>query len=285
MLKGVVGNGIVRMSNLMGLTISSVTSMDPVITSSLADGEFTWTDSVGNATNVKAPAQAFFNTGGAGDYSIECSDWTKVTGIDFNTDNVTSLRIAHLKTVLANLTSLIIYANAGLADDISSFPMNTAMTFWATSCVALTGSVDSSTFTPPKTLIITNATELTGDIGGWTFHASQSRISIPGCTGLEGDMSLWDLSSTSLSKIDVGSVPVTYGVGGAFASVTRNSSDYDLDDCGMTSGEVDAILADCVTAGTTNSTLDLTDNAIPSATGLLSKDTLDGDGWTVEVDS
>jgi len=58
-------------------------------------------------------------------------------------------------------------------------------------------------------------------------------------------------------------------------------------DCGLTQASVDAILVALSLNGITGATIDLQGgtNATPSATGLAAKDVLEGNGWTVLINS
>lgn len=55
--------------------------------------------------------------------------------------------------------------------------------------------------------------------------------------------------------------------------------------CGLSSAEIDGILADLDTAGVSGGTAYLTGNSVPGAAGLVSKESLEGRGWTVDVDA
>jgi len=60
-----------------------------------------------------------------------------------------------------------------------------------------------------------------------------------------------------------------------------------LQDNALTQAAVDNVLAALVESGAINGTLNLSGgtNAIPSAAGLADKAILEGDGWTVTVNS
>ena len=53
----------------------------------------------------------------------------------------------------------------------------------------------------------------------------------------------------------------------------------------MNQAMVDTVLCDVAAHGTSNGTLNISGNAVPSGTGLACKDTLVSRGWTVTVDS
>lgn len=66
-----------------------------------------------------------------------------------------------------------------------------------------------------------------------------------------------------------------------------NGLDIDADDCDLTEEAVDNILVALSTNGIENGYVDLSGgtNAIPSATGLSAKTVLEGNGWSVNVNS
>ncbi len=142
-----------------------------------------------------------------------------------------------------------------------------------------------------------------------------SSLSLSGCTGITSFVTVADCpgitsqdfspcsNATSISAVNcplLTAVTLT-GLSSVTALEVRNcalAASPDFSDCvvlttldfsvnALTEAAVDAALAGLVAIGTNNGTCDLSGgtNAIPSAAGLADKATLEGDGWTVTVNS
>jgi hypothetical protein len=105
-------------------------------------------------------------------------------------------------------------------------------------------------------------------------------------TSVSGDISGWDVSGLTGNLFLFGTDLDYDSTGGALAGFTANNRVVGFYDCNLTQTQVDNVLVDLDSSGTTGGTLTLNGtNAAPSATGLTAKTNLEGKDWTVTVSS
>lgn len=238
--------------------LSAPPAASPAIVSAAADEDFWWQGPGGSFVG-KAPAVGNFV---AGDYLLRSRSWELVTGVRFDSKNMT--RLDGVRRVLTRTGAnfyLYAYANAGLVCDISD---------WG--------------FMPNLTNVRLYSTLITGDVGKLVLSANATTIYLQSCN-LYGDLSLMGTLPPTATQFYIFSTSVTYGTGGFFATATRDASSYLTYSCGWTQAMVDRQLADCVASGTFNSTLQTHGtNASPTGgAGNADYLTLLARGWTVLI--
>ena len=129
-------------------------------------------------------------------------------------------------------------------------------------------------------------TDVSGDVGSWTLPSSLARLYLDS-TDVSGDISGWTLPSL-LTNLRLNLTDCDYdSTSGCFTNTPSGIREIRMDNCTLTTNQVDNILVDCDTSGVaTNGTASITlnvagDNATPSATGLTAYTNLVANGWTV----
>lgn len=118
---------------------------------------------------------------------------------------------------------------------------------------------------------------------------------VPNISGLTS-LEFLDLDQCNISGIlDLSGFPAIYGIDvsgnqgltSVIISDAQPIDNFDADTCALTETAVDDILVVLSNNGLSTGYIDLSlgTNAIPSATGLAAKTILEGNGWTVNVNS
>ena len=295
-------DGVVR------FTYDAVVSIDPVITSTLGDTEFRWTKPNGDTFYGKAPSGT--NWTETGTYVLWCSDWSKLSQLDHSSDAgliAFDAGYRHLRP-LTSLSKLRLYST-DVSGDISGWTLPSSLGQLRLYYTDVSGDISGWTLPSSLSQLYLYYTDVSGDISGWTLPSSLSQLYLYS-TDVSGDISGWTLPS-SLDSMRLYSTDVSGDISGwtlpsSLDSMRLYSTDVDYDsssgcltntpsgileismqDCTLTTNQVDNILIDCDTSGVaTNGTASITlnvagDNATPSATGLTAYTNLLANGWTV----
>ena len=211
-------------------------------------------------------------------------------------------------TLPSSLSQLYLYYT-DVSGDISGWTLPSSLGQLSLNYTDVSGDISGWTLPSSLGQLSLNSTDVSGDISGWTLPSSLSQLYLY-YTDVSGDISGWTLPS-SLSQLYLYSTDVSGDISGwtlpsSLDSMRLYSTDVDYDsssgcltntpsgileismqDCTLTTNQVDNILIDCDTSGVaTNGTASITlnvagDNATPSATGLTAYTNLLANGWTV----
>ena len=123
-------------------TVDTTGNIDPVFTAgTLTDADFVWTKPDGSTFTGKAPASANFDS--IGEYVLRCTDWTKITGIDFYNDKISG-DMSKWGFLLPFLTGDFACSSTDVSGDVSGWDLSN-----------ITGSFSCS------------STDVSGDVSGW----------------------------------------------------------------------------------------------------------------------
>jgi hypothetical protein len=218
----------------------------------------------------------------SGSWTLACSDWSKVTVIDFNTKpvsgNISGWRLP------SSLVTLRLYSTS-VSGDISGWTLPSSLASISLFSTSVSGNISGWTLPSSLALLNLTSTSVSGDISGWTLPSSLSSLYLS-ITSVSGDISEWTLPS-SMSFLHLNTTSVDYdSTSGAFASSVKNGINIRLDGCSLTTNQVDNVLVDLDTSGATGGTLNIagtggTANAAPSVTGIASRLSLSNKTWTV----
>ncbi len=226
------------------LRFTTSSGVDLDPTMSASTATFQWISPDGSISTGTTPNPTLDQTGV---YTLKCSDWANCTTFDCRTDNLTKLdNLFLLRDALVNL-----YCFGNALTMLNASGLATVQTI-------LCYENDLTTVMLPATDTLTNI-------------------------NIRDNTSLTELDLSMVLKLE------TLGAKGCALETIELASHTALDsitvyDNGFSQAVVDKVLADVVTAGVSGGSLNMGgSNAIPSAAGLASKATLDGDGWTVTV--
>ncbi len=240
MLYKVIGGGMITPVAIAGMQFEtdSGTGLDPAFTTGAAT--FQWKSPDGSISTGATPTPTLDQIGV---YTVTCSDWSDVTELKIQWDELITLENLSFCTAL---TLLYCYGNALTALDVTLLTSLTTLNCYRNSLTVL----DVSTFTSLASL-----------------SCSQNSLSILDVAALTSLATLY-CDTNSISTLEVAALTVL--------------TTFECHDNGMDETNVDKILADLVTAGANNGTLRIDGtNAAPSGAGAASKTTLQGRGWGV----
>jgi len=288
-------SGWVLPTNLRRLRIdNSQVSGDLAYTlpASMIQFQFNNDPNIGDISGITLPAaftaacdiSFYYCTNASGDIS----DWTLPANLKSLGIHYTKIETDFTWTLPASMTGLYVQNNSNVGDISNlTFPAGfTAAFSLDASNSSANGDVGGWGLPTNMRHVSLNDSLVTGDIGGWVLQANITVLNLHNTT-LAGDISQWNLAHTTLQTFSLYNSDFTYGTGSAFSAIARTTSvDYKLNDCGMTTAEIDRILADCVASGNNPNKIYLTGNSAPTD-GQNNADrlTLVGNGWTVTVDS
>ena len=188
-----------------------------------------------------------------------CSDWDAIIKINISGDKVLG--------------------------DISGWTLPSSLTFLNIFTTSVSGDISGWTLPSGLKDFYVNSASVSGDISGWTLPSSLVFFYVYN-TSVSGDISGWTLPS-SLAYFSVYTTSVVYdSSSGAFEGVTDSLVKIDFDNCTLAWENVDNVLADLVTSGIADKTLDIgDDNSGPSLDGWANKLILETRGWTVKINA
>lgn len=152
---------------------------------------------------------------------------------------------------------------------------NTFYQFEIYTCPNITGSVTNVRCPTALTAFLAHSTGLTGDISLFAPQSAMQQFTISD-TAITGDMSQLYFPAIT-NKVECARTGVTYvntGSGLSRIGDTPTGKIIDFTGCNLVQAQVDNILVDLAASGIKSSTIRLTGNAAPSATGLTAKTTL-----------
>ena len=262
-------------------TRNAATGTSPLIVAPTADDSaFVWTGP-GGTFYGKQPNISNFT---AGDFTLYTTVWDAVTQLSFNDRKLTYFELQPVLPYLQNLTSLALYSNSSLTSgNISDWVFPETLTVLRLDYTDLPGDITNWIFPDSLQNLYVTATAVTGDISGWSLPSAGYIINLAS-TALTGDLS-YLIPGANLFIFSLSSSSFSYGTNGMFSYATRNNSIYLLGNNSMTTAEVDRILSDCNTSGTTGSTLNVAGTNQAPTGGATNPDYLAllGKGWTVTI--
>jgi len=279
--------GVVSPSTLVSaprieFTVDAIGSIDPVITAAgLVDADITWVRPDLTTFTGKAPASALFTV--TGTYSMNTTtqaDWDEITAISFYGDSISGDISAWVLPI--NLITLEL-PGTSVSGDISAWVLPDSLESLLLSATNVSGDIGSWVLPSSLVTLTIGNTSVSGDIGSWVLPASLVTV-YANNTFLSGDISTWTFPA-SLDLLNLDYTSLTYGTGGAGERLASPMSYFYLRNIGLTTTEVDRVLADCVLSevlGPSNLGLGGT-NAVASAAGIASKATLVSRGWSVFI--
>lgn len=240
MLHGIIGNGLVGGGKVLRFETDSGVSLDPVFTTG-GSATFEWISPDGSISTGATPNPALNQTGV---YAVKCSDWSDVTRLTCDNDNIITLSNLHILS--SSLNRLTCNNNSISVLDVSTLTSLTNLNCYINSISVL----DVSTLT---LLMVLNCRT-----------NSISVLEVAALTVLTN----LNCRNNSITTLDV--------------AVLTSLTTLSCQNNNMDETNVDKILADLVIASAINGTLDISGtNAAPSAAGDASAAILVGRGWAV----
>ena len=252
-------------------------SAPDIIADDADDSDFSWKDPAGSVFFGKAPDVANFSA--AGTYELRSLKWDKVTQLDFSSTNMTDYQYLLLKY----LEYFYFQSNSGLSSDVSGWSLPSSLVNLYLYNTSVSGDISGWSLPSSLVTLYLRNTSVSGDISGWSLPSSLVNLYLQNAS-VSGDISGWSLPS-SLVNLSIYNNPILeYGNDGSFESATNNVN-IRIDNCALLIAEVDRALADLVTSGATNGTLNIGGTNDSPTGGATNADylTLVSRGWTVTI--
>ena len=179
-------------------------------------------------------------------------------------------------------------SNTSVSGDISGWILPASLDYLDLFNTSVSG--DISVWTLPASLgyLSMYNTSVSGDISGWTLPASLEYLRLSD-TSVSGDISGWTLPA-AMNSLQLYNTSCDYdSSSGCFTNTPSSIRKIRMDNCTLTSNQVDNVLVDCDTSGiATNGTDSITlnlagDDEAPSSTGLTAYTNLVANGLTVTI--
>jgi len=268
---------------MIRFTRNAADGVSPLITAAAAGDTDFWWQGPGGTFVGKQPDIANFPVG---DFTLRSSRWDAITAINFSTRKLTKFDMSRALRHMVALYSVAMNNN-NLTNDVAQILPYLPAGLHDVALYNAAHVGDVSKWILPASLVSYNVFSMAGiygDISGWVLPPLLS-VLWTHATGVTGDISGWVLPAP-FAQTYLSWAGLSYGTGGMFATATRNSSTYHVENNSMLLAEVDRILADCVASGTTGSTL-IADGTNASPTDGVNNanrlELVNNRGWTVTV--
>jgi hypothetical protein len=264
-----------------------------IVAAAASDSDFEWEGPGGSFTG-KQPDIGNFP---AGDFQVRSAKWNTVTEMLFDSRKLSYFEPVARFSKLTALTKLTLNGNPALAFSLPSLwsVLPNTLTWFNCSGTLVYGDVSGMVMKPACNVFTIDGLHvaypgpclgrLEGSIAGWNITPIYY-FSVRYHPLLSGDISNYVPSAGLVFAYFNSSPLLSYGTGGFWGKLTRNTSYYLFYACDLSTAELDRILAELVASGTTNGDIDLA--GIPQSAptdGKLNADraTLLSRGWTVTV--
>jgi len=266
---------------MIRFTRSAADGVSPLITAAAAADSDFWWQGPGGTFVGKQPNIGNF---GVGDFTLRAKTWAHVTALNFSGRKLAALNLR--RALGLGIPSFAANSNTNWHPSLG-FVLPQWVTFFDLASGGPVGDVSAmlAAMPPAMTYFNLNAcSALTGDAGLSVIPTTLSYFGLAS-TAITGDVSAIALVA-NLASLRLFSMATSYGTGGMFASATLNGASYLVNDCGWSLAEVDRVLADCVTSGTTGATLNVAGTNASPTDGVNNANRLElvnNRSWTVTV--
>jgi len=207
-----------------------------------------------------------------------CSDYDTITSIDLGNDKVSG---DISSWTLPNSLVALNLSNTSVSGDISSWTLPNGLAYLGLYVTSVSGDISGLSLPSSLVNLYLFDTSVSGDISGWTLPNGLENLGLYE-TSVSGDISGLSLPS-SLVNLYLFDTQIDYdSSSGAFTEITDSLGKIDIDNCSLTTQQIDNVLADLVTSAIEDKSLDIGDNnAYPS--GVSNYNTLISRGWTIKI--
>lgn len=147
-------------------------------------------------------------------------------------------------------------ADSSISGDIGGWVLPDDLTDFRIDGSNVSGDVSSWVLNSKLDDFYADSTGISGDISGWTLPANLSHLSLSN-TNVSGDISGWT-SPNDIRTFEFNDTTVGYSSSsGILVGIVSSSANVNFNNCALTYQEVDNVLADLVTSGVSNGTLDI----------------------------